>query len=74
MEILVYKCNICNITYKTNSGLWKHNLKHHKLNNNINKLICKNCNKEFSYSHNRLRHEKYNFFKKIIFYLLNKKK
>ena len=58
MENLVHKCNICNIPYKTNSGLWKHNLKYHKSNNNINKLICKNCNKEFSYSHNRLRHEK----------------
>jgi len=58
MEHTLYNCNICNIVYKTKSGLWKHNFKYHETNNNINKLICKNCNKEFSYSHNRLRHEK----------------
>lgn len=24
-----FKCDICNIQYKTNSGLWKHNIKNH---------------------------------------------
>jgi hypothetical protein len=27
-----FKCEICNITYKSNSGLWKHNIRNHKKN------------------------------------------
>lgn len=53
-----YKCKKCNIEFKTNSGLWKHNQSKH-----INDIIdektfkCKYCNKQLSDRHCLWRHE-----------------
>jgi hypothetical protein len=52
-----YKCNKCNIEFKTNSGLWKHNkIKHIEF---IEETIfeCKYCNKHLSDRHSLWRHE-----------------
>lgn len=52
-----FYCNICNINFKTNSGLWKHNKKHQPENELNKKHICKYCEKELSNRHSRWRHE-----------------
>ena len=56
-----FYCNICNLKYKTQSGLWKHNNIHHKiLNDDIieKKHLCKYCEKELCNRQSRWRHEK----------------
>ena len=40
-----YQCELCNIGYKCNSGLWRHNQKLHNINKEL-KLRCINCDKE----------------------------
>ena len=50
-----FKCIKCNMEFKTNSGLWKHNKNKHIIEEQINK--CKYCNKELSDRHNLWRHE-----------------
>ena len=37
-----FKCDICNIQYKTNSGLWKHNVKNHIKSSIDNKQLGNN--------------------------------
>jgi hypothetical protein len=52
-----YKCIGCNLIFKTNCGLWKHNKnKHPKKEENTNN-ICKYCDKELSDRKSRWRHE-----------------
>jgi hypothetical protein len=53
----IYKCNQCNIEFKTNSGLWKHNKNKHINNILINIYKCKYCDKELSDRHSLWRHE-----------------
>lgn len=56
-----FQCTICkNKSYKSESGLWKHNNTYHKDIKKINetKIIqCEYCNKSFGYYQNRWRHE-----------------
>jgi len=69
--IMEFKCEQCSIVYKSNSGLWKHNLKHHKPvvtetpNENTSsvteekkKFLCRKCDKPLSDRNSRWRHEK----------------
>ncbi len=53
-----YKCHDCNIEFKTNSGLWKHNQNKH-LQKKEHKSIfkCEYCNKILSDRHSLWRHE-----------------
>jgi len=62
-------CELCNIIYKSNSGLWKHNNKNHNNNlpktdntNEIKKFekdyCCRKCFKPLSDRNSRWRHEK----------------
>ncbi len=62
-----FKCQHCEMSYKSNSGLWKHNLKHHNQNivkphkNDLKekkKYYCRKCNKSLSDRNSRWRHEK----------------
>ncbi len=67
-----YKCDTCALIYKSNSGLWKHNLKHHtalktsntnnentlSVNKEKKKYLCRNCDKQLSDRNSRWRHEK----------------
>jgi hypothetical protein len=58
--MLEFYCNICNLEYKTQSGLWKHNNIHHtNLNDDIieKKHLCKYCEKELCNRQSRWRHE-----------------
>ena len=41
--IKIYQCELCNISYKCNSGLWRHNKKLHNDIKNENKLKCSKC-------------------------------
>ncbi len=51
-----FKCKLCNIEFKTRSGLWKHNNnKHTEVQEEKN--LCKYCNKELSDRHSRWKHE-----------------
>ena len=52
-----YKCIECNIEYKTNCGLWKHNKNKHTVLKKIENNNCKYCNKELGNRHSRWRHE-----------------
>lgn len=59
METILYKCDICCKEYVTKSGLYKHNIKFHDINNNIKcKYECKFCNKIFKFRQNKWSHEK----------------
>lgn len=53
-----YKCNSCNIEFKTNSGLWKHTQNKH-IQKKEEKTIfkCEYCNKILSDRHSLWRHE-----------------
>jgi hypothetical protein len=65
-----FKCNICNKIYKSYQSLWNHNNKYHNTRQHqtpqindpttqINtKKMCKYCNKIFSRSDSKFRHEK----------------
>jgi hypothetical protein len=54
----IYKCIDCNVEFKTNSGLWKHNKnKHLQIKEIIIKFNCKYCEKELSDRHCLWRHE-----------------
>lgn len=53
-------CKICNKTYKSHSGLWKHNLNHHNetINRiNVDETTCKYCKTKFNSKSTRWRHE-----------------
>lgn len=56
--ILMYKCEICDKTYKSRMGFYKHNKKHHpeKINKGPN-LTCAFCKKEFKHYPNKWTHE-----------------
>jgi hypothetical protein len=41
-----FKCNSCNVSYKSNSGLWKHNLKYHNKNNDVQNKENNKTNQE----------------------------
>jgi hypothetical protein len=68
---LIYKCEYCDIIYKTKNGLWKHKVKYHNnnikldpINNNTNNNNnddtnkCKYCNKKFTRKNNMNVHIK----------------
>jgi len=50
-------CEICNIEYKTQSGMWKHNNKYHEKEIEIKTNNCKYCNKELCDRQSRWKHE-----------------
>jgi len=51
-------CTICNLEFKSRSGLWKHMQKHNTNNIDIDKTYeCKYCKKELSDRHSRWKHE-----------------
>ena len=54
-------CDICNMTYKTRNGLYKHNKNYHSKkpeeNNIINKYICNYCNKQLNSRQSKWMHE-----------------
>ena len=55
-----FKCNICDLEYKTQSGLWKHNKLHHMILSESKpdkKHLCKYCCKELSDRQSRWKHE-----------------
>ena len=56
-----FNCEICNLEFKTRSGIWKHTKKCHQPGTNKNK--CKYCKKELSNRHSRWRHETQNCVK-----------
>jgi hypothetical protein len=51
-------CEICNLNYKTHSGLWKHNNKKHNINKEIIEYHCNICNKKFNSRQSRWIHQK----------------
>ncbi len=56
-----YYCAQCNKTYKSNSGLWKHNIYHHNESIsriNVDEKTCKYCKIKFNSVTTRWRHEK----------------
>ena len=53
-----YKCDKCDQTYESNSGLWKHNKKNHNVCKKIVTLECQFCNKTLSDRICKWRHEK----------------
>ncbi len=56
-----YFCSQCNKTYKSNSGLWKHNIYHHNESIsriNVDEKTCKYCKIKFNSVTTRWRHEK----------------
>jgi len=61
-----YKCIECNIEYKTNCGLWKHNKNKHTVLKKTENNNCKYCNKELGNRHSRWRHENKTCKKKSI--------
>ena len=54
----MYNCDICNISYKSRMGFYKHNKKHHpeKINKGPN-LTCGFCKKKFKHYSNKWTHE-----------------
>ena len=56
--IKIYQCELCNISYKCNSGLWRHNKKLHNDIKNENKLKCSKCNKECNSRQSLYYHKK----------------
>ena len=55
-----YYCKICTKSYKSYSGLWKHNLNYHNetINRiNIDNITCKYCKNNFNCKSSRWRHE-----------------
>ena len=62
----LFSCNICNKNYKTQTNLLKHKQSHINKPNSENScevkikkgLICKKCNKHFTFKQNRWRHER----------------
>jgi len=52
-----YQCELCNISYKCNSGLWRHNQKLHNINKEP-KLKCINCDKECNSRQSLYYHKK----------------
>ncbi len=67
-----YRCDICNLNYKTKSGYWKHNQKNHQnislpeqkviqipkiVDKNESEYKCKFCNKNFNLRQNKWTHE-----------------
>lgn len=66
-DAIIYYCKLCNKTYSSYMGLWKHNKNNHKPKETIinepepvetNIHICKYCTKEFGDRTARWRHEK----------------
>ena len=56
--IKIYQCELCNVSYKCNSGLWRHNKKLHNDIKNENKLKCSKCNKECNSRQSLYYHKK----------------
>ena len=65
-----YKCIKCNLQYKTNNGLWKHNKKYHvnsittgsnigniSSNDSSKKYTCIKCNKEYNNKFSKYKHQ-----------------
>lgn len=60
-KVLEYKCEKCNLTYKTTNGLWKHNNKYHKnekKQDDGKPFKCKYCNTTFTRKNNMNMHIK----------------
>jgi hypothetical protein len=56
-----FECDICNVKYKTRSGLWKHTSAHHSSDNkeaHVKNFFCSKCNKGFKHYQSRWKHEK----------------
>lgn len=54
-----YKCETCNLVYKTRNGLFKHNKKYHPDDNNKNipkKYSCDYCNKGYNTRQSKWMH------------------
>ncbi len=62
----MYKCESCNVEYKSRMGFYKHNKKYHpeKINKGPN-LICVYCKKEFKHYTNKWTHEQKCKFKDL---------
>ena len=57
---MTYSCTSCNKTYKSNTGLWLHNKKHHSNNDQPEKTnvnMCKYCQGVYSCKQSRWKHE-----------------
>ena len=65
-----YTCIECNLQYKTNNGLWKHNKKYHvnsittgsnigniSSNDSSKKYTCIKCNKEYNNKFSKYKHQ-----------------
>jgi hypothetical protein len=55
---VIFKCDKCDQTYESNSGLWKHNKKNHNVSKKITTLKCQFCDKILSDRICKWRHEK----------------
>ncbi len=56
-----FECEICNVKYKTRSGLWKHTSAYHNPNakpETEKNFFCSKCNKGFKHYQSRWKHEK----------------
>jgi len=56
-----FECDICNVKYKSRSGLWKHTTTHHSTNtkeDSEKNFFCSKCNKGFKHYQSRWKHEK----------------
>ena len=56
-----FECEVCNVKYKTRSGLWKHTTAYHNPNTKEESdkhFFCSKCNKGFKHYQSRWKHEK----------------
>ena len=58
IEPINFVCEICNMSYKTQNGLLKHNRLNHKNNNGPKKYSCEYCNKQYNSRQNKWVHMK----------------
>lgn len=54
-----FKCDKCVKTYKSRTGLWKHNLKcNSEIDNDEKEFICNYCNKIYNNKYSKYKHQK----------------
>lgn len=53
----MYKCQLCNVEYKSRMGLYNHRMKYHPPEPKDKIYMCVYCKKEFNHKQNKWRHQ-----------------